>query len=355
MLSHYLNFQTIKGSQFEEAALWSHLSSSSPNTPITVGNKWRQTRANHKRKGRGTPTRTAGGDEHSLLETSGNLQPPVTSKHLGTGAWTSWICSPGCFFKLNCFIWFLEQWGEQWGRASTYNCCFGFFPNPFRKKPRRWLGEGVFERGESSGDVSSYLHGNGTFLVTMEPSSLSCWVAGASRARAHEGIQLTKTIASGFPRKWGNNYKWLPEYMVYVTKTPSGTIAANSHFALGWNVLSCHEPDGDSSAAQECPTEWAPLHLTSHATVCSLQPLLPCWSLFGKWKGRRKGWDVQSVFLRLTESLWPSLQKSGIQDDEKEKALRENWLASDQDQTPWHRENVQDLMLGVPIWTTWLQ
>lgn len=286
MLSHYLNFQTIKGSQLEEAALWSHLSSSSPNTPITVGNKWRQTRPNHKWKRRGTPTRTAGGDEHSLLETSGNLQTPVTSKHLGTGAWTSWICNPGCFFKPNCFIWFLEQWGKQWGRASTYNCWFGFFPNPFRKKPWRWLGEGVFERGESSGDVSSYLHGNGTFLVTMEPSSLSCWVAGPSRARAHEGIQLTKTIASGFPRKWGNNYKWLPEYMVYVTKTPSGTIAANSYFALGWNVLSCHEPDGDSSAAQERPTEWAPT-----------APHFPCYSLFFAtfaalllfiWKGRRE-------------------------------------------------------------------
>lgn len=157
---------------------------------------------------------------------------------------TSWICSPGCLctqgalalFKPNCFIWLLEVWGEYWGRTLTYKRCFGFFLYPLRKKPKkafwRWLGEGVFERGENSGDVSSYCHGNGTFLVTMESSSLSCWVAGASRARAHEGIQLTKTIASGFPRKWGNNYKWLPEYMVYVTKTLSGAIAANTHYAL---------------------------------------------------------------------------------------------------------------------------
>ena len=38
---------------------------------------------------------------------------------------------------------------------------FLFFSNPFWKKTcGRWLGEGVCERGESSGDVSSYHYGN---------------------------------------------------------------------------------------------------------------------------------------------------------------------------------------------------
>lgn len=32
---------------------------------------------------------------------------------------------------------------------------------------------------------------------------------------------------------------------------------------------------------------------------------------------------------------------------EKEKALRENWLASDQDLIQWHGENMQDLMQHV--------
>lgn len=152
-------------------------------------------------------------DEHSLLETSGSLQPPVTSEQLGTGASTSRVCSPGCLCTQGHWhssnqiasydFWSSE--GNNEGEHWLITVVLGFFPNPLKKKTCwRWLEEGVFERGESSGDVSSYHHGNWTFLVTMESSSLSCWVAwgaGASRAGAHEGIQLTTTIASGFPRK----------------------------------------------------------------------------------------------------------------------------------------------------------
>ena len=36
-----------------------------------------------------------------------------------------------------------------------------------------------------------------------------------------------------------------------------------------------------------------------------------------------------------------------VQDHEKEKALTENSLASDQDLTHWHGENMQDLMQDV--------
>lgn len=41
-----------------------------------------------------------------------------------------------------------------------------------------------------------------------------------------------------------------------------------------------------------------------HATVYSLQPLLPCWCLFGKGEGGRKGWEVQCIFLKLREASW---------------------------------------------------
>lgn len=183
---------------------------------------------------------------NSLRETSGNLQPPVTSKQLGARVLESQNCSP--------LLGHTRAWSFNPNSPSPLKvtmkenidlgllfcgfCCLfvvGFF-NPFWKKTCwRWLGEGVCERGESSGDVSSYRHGNWAFLVTMESSSLSCWVAwgaGASRAGAHKGIQLTKTIASSFPRKRGGNYKWTPEYMAYVTKAPSGAIAANNHYAL---------------------------------------------------------------------------------------------------------------------------
>lgn len=117
---------------------------------------------------------------------------------------------------------------------------------------------------------------------------------------------------------------------------------------------------------------------TPNKTVPCLHFAFPCYRLFlnlccfvGVYLEREKGkegdgkyspyswsWEKLQVFCAVQyfptsqtfswePNLWPALQAMKVQGYEKEKALRENWLASDWDLTHWHGENTQDLKQDV--------
>lgn len=60
-----------------------------------------------------------------------------------------------------------------------------------------------------------------------------------------------------------------------------------------WRYLSC---PGTPNKTVPC------LHFAFPCYRFFFQPLLLCWCLFGKGEGERRGWEVQSLFLKLREA-----------------------------------------------------